>query len=126
MRLQTVLVFVPDLDEARAFYADVLGLALLSASKTLLRFDLGAVALHVFSCVDAAPAGMHAQAAGTAIAFGVASLETEMTRLKQKGVVFLHTKPGFNRETGERYAAFKGPGGNVHELVEQQSAIGHH
>lgn len=120
MKLGMIVVLTPDLDEARRFYADLLGLGLTRESANQLIFDVGGTEFHVFSCSDPAPAGSrHGATAATACAFEVASIEAEMARLQGLGVVFLHASPAENALSGVRYAAFEAPGGNVHELVER-------
>lgn len=120
MKLGMIVLLTPDLDEARRFYGDLLGLTLEREAANQLIFDLAGTAFHVFSCSDAAPTGSrHGATAATVCAFEVASIEAEMTRLKALGVVFLHGKPAKNALSGIRYAAFEAPGGNVHELVER-------
>jgi catechol 2,3-dioxygenase-like lactoylglutathione lyase family enzyme len=123
MKLGMIVVMTPDLDEARAFYRDVLALSLTAETANQLVFDLGGSEFHVFSCTDAAPAGYrHGATAATVCAFEVASIEAEMRRMTAAGVVFLHARPGENAFSGIRYAAFQAPGGNVHELVERRAA----
>jgi hypothetical protein len=51
----------------------------------------------------------------------VDSIEPEMRRMRAAGVVFLHAKPAQNALGGARYAAFRGPGGNVHEIIERRA-----
>jgi hypothetical protein len=43
-----------------------------------------------------------------------------MAELKAKGVVFIHQRPAVNVLSGARYAAFRAPGGNVHEIMERR------
>jgi catechol 2,3-dioxygenase-like lactoylglutathione lyase family enzyme len=119
MKLAALLVFVPDLAEAQDFYARILGLVLIDRSDTSLSFALGPAELHVFRCDGDASRHRHGQDASTAIAFDVASIETEMTRLRAEGVCFLHDQPAINAELRVRYAAFVAPGGNIHELMER-------
>lgn len=119
MKLGPLLLFVPDLEPAHDFYGRVLELKLLKSAPCMLAFAVGTAELHVFKCERVAPAHRHARDASTSISFEVASLESEMERLKSRGVVFHHEKPATNSETGLRYAAFLAPGGNVHELVER-------
>jgi catechol 2,3-dioxygenase-like lactoylglutathione lyase family enzyme len=119
MKLGAILVFVPELEEARKFYGELLGLTLTLQSAALLTFDLGRTELHIFRCAKDAPALDYADRASTSVAFEVDSIESEMARLTDKGVVFLHATPSRNDEIGMRYAAFVGPGGNVHELIER-------
>ncbi len=123
MKLGMIVVMTPDLDEARAFYRDLLGLNLTVETANQLIFDLDESELHVFSCADAAPAGYrHGATAATICAFEVASIEVEMRRMTAAGVVFLHAQPAENPVSGVRYAAFRAPGGNVHELIERRAA----
>jgi catechol 2,3-dioxygenase-like lactoylglutathione lyase family enzyme len=122
MQLGVIVILTPELDEARRFYRDVLGLGLQREAANQLIFDLGGAELHVFSCTDAAPAAYrHGATAATVCAFEVASIEAEMRRMKAVGVVFLHAKPAKNAFGGVRYAAFQAPGGNVHEIVERRA-----
>jgi len=123
MQLGVIVILTPDLDEARRFYRDVLGLKLRREAANQLIFDLGGAELHVFSCADPAPAAYrHGATAATVCAFEVASIEAEMERMQARGVVFLHAKPAENALSGVRYAAFRAPGGNVHELIERRAA----
>jgi hypothetical protein len=57
--------------------------------------------------------------AGTACAFEVDSIDESMRRLGERGVTFLHAAPAENALARVRYAAFRAPGGNVHELIER-------
>ena len=117
-----IVVLTPDLDEARRFYGEVLGLRLAGETANQLIFDLAGTAFHVFSCADAAPAGYrHGATAATVCAFEVASIDVEMARLRALGVVFLHARPAENALSGIRYAAFEAPGGNVHEIAERRA-----
>jgi catechol 2,3-dioxygenase-like lactoylglutathione lyase family enzyme len=123
MQLGVIVILTPELDEARRFYRDVLGLSLRREAANQLVFDLGAVEFNVFSCTDPAPATYrHGATAATVCAFEVASIEAEMERMQACGVVFLHAKPAENAFSGVRYAAFQAPGGNVHEIVERRIA----
>jgi catechol 2,3-dioxygenase-like lactoylglutathione lyase family enzyme len=116
------VVLTPDLDEARRFYRDILGLGLTGERPDQLVFGLDGGELHVFGCDQAAPADhRHGATAATVCAFEVASIEAEMARLRAAGVVFLHETPAQNPLGGLRYAAFKAPGGNVHELIERRA-----
>jgi catechol 2,3-dioxygenase-like lactoylglutathione lyase family enzyme len=113
MQLGVIVILTPELDAARRFYRDVLGLKLQREAANQLIFDLGGAELHVFSCTDPAPAAYrHGATAATVCAFEVASIEAEMARMRAAGVVF----------SGMRYAAFQAPGGNVHELIERSPA----
>jgi catechol 2,3-dioxygenase-like lactoylglutathione lyase family enzyme len=122
MKLGVIVILTPELDEARRFYGDVLGLSLKDEAPNQLILDLGGTELHVFSCSEAAPTGYrHGATAATVCAFEVASIEAEMRRMRAAGVVFLHAEPAQNALTGARYAAFQAPGGNVHEIIERRA-----
>ena len=116
MQLATLMVLTPDLDEAQRFYQDILGLDIISRDADVLVLDHSGIAFHVFQCERSAPGTLHGQVAGTIAVFGVSSIEEAMARLRAQGVVFLHEMPATNRFG--RYATFKAPGGNVHELFE--------
>lgn len=120
MKLGPALVMTPDLDAAREFYGEILGLTLRRSSPEQLIFDAGALPLHVFRCGGSRSASRHGDETASVITFLVDSLETEVARLRARGVTFLHKSPGHNAFAGLTYAAFVAPGGNVHELVERQ------
>ena len=116
MKLAILLLLAPDLIEARAFYERVLGFGVHSATEDLLVLEHEGVALHVYRCEAPAPVTRHGRDAGTTAVFAVASIGDAMTVLRRKGVEFLHDAPASN--AFGRYAAFKAPGGNVHEIFE--------
>jgi len=113
-----LLVLTPAFAEAAAFYRDVLGLRLASELPDMAIFALeGGAELHLFECAAPAPDTPHGEAGATVIVFEVDDLDARIAALKQKGVVFLHDPPGSNGLY--RYAAFRAPGGVVHELAER-------
>jgi catechol 2,3-dioxygenase-like lactoylglutathione lyase family enzyme len=116
MQLTTLMVLTPDLDEARRFYEGALGFSVVSQSADLLVLDHAGVAFHVFRCESPAPSSRHGRDAVTVAVFAVARIEEAMTEMRARGVRFLHAQPAANRFG--RYAAFKAPGGNVHEIFE--------
>ena len=116
VKLAILMVLTPDLIEAQAFYEGVLGFSVHKASEDLLVLDHQGVALHVYRCEAPAPVLRHGRDAATTAVFAVASIEDAMTVLTQKGVKFLHNAPASN--AFGRYAAFKAPGGNIHEIFE--------
>jgi catechol 2,3-dioxygenase-like lactoylglutathione lyase family enzyme len=110
------MVLTPDLDEARRFYAGALGFVVISHSEDLLVLDHAGAAFHVFRCEAPAAPSRHGHDAATVAVFAVARIDETMRELRAKGVEFLHAEPAANRFG--RYAAFKAPGGNVHEIFE--------
>ena len=119
MKLGPSLIMTPDLDEALAFYGEVLGLSLLAQSSTQVVFGSQAWALHVFKCEAPAPAQQHGRDASSVISFETESLAETMVMLQARGVEFLHAEPAHNALASLSYAAFRAPGGNVHELVQR-------
>ena len=81
----SAIVAVSDIDRARHFYEDVLGLPLIKAEKTLLSFKTGATTLIIYK----------SDYAGTnqanAVVWGVGDeVEAITADLKAKGVTFEH------------------------------------
>jgi catechol 2,3-dioxygenase-like lactoylglutathione lyase family enzyme len=116
MKLATLMVLTPDLPEARRFYETILGFGVASQTADLLVLDHEGAAFHVYRCEAAAPPTRHGRDGASVFVFAVASIEDAMADLRAKGVEFLHTTPAANRFG--RYAAFRGPGGNIHEIFQ--------
>jgi catechol 2,3-dioxygenase-like lactoylglutathione lyase family enzyme len=114
-----ILVFAPDLNRAREFYGDVLGLHLLHGDDRALTFKAPTFMITVFPCVDAISPQNYSQRPGVSVAFSVPSLEAAMADLTTKGVKFLHSGP--NAGPIGKYAAFRDPFGTVFELMEAQA-----
>ena len=112
----TAIVAVKDLQRARNFYADTLGLDLLEATDDVLQFKTGATKLVVYT----------SEFAGTnqanAVVWGVDDeIEAIVENLKSKGVSFEHYE-GIERQ-GDIHVAgdfkmvwFKDPDGNILHL----------
>ena len=115
--LNRVIVFAPDLDGARRFFADVLGLRLVRDEGGPLTFEGSNFALTVFECEGGTVTDTYSQRAGVSLSFLVPSLEEAMSELSGKGVRFLHASPKVG-PVG-RYVAFVDPFGTVFELVEE-------
>ena len=122
MKLGFIMVLTPDLAEADRFYRDVLGLPLIDRTSNQLVFDLNGTEFRVFQCAEPAAENRHASSAATACVFEVESLDAAMSRMRDKGVVFIHHTPAQDAYGGFRYAAFRAPGGNVHEIMERRAA----
>jgi catechol 2,3-dioxygenase-like lactoylglutathione lyase family enzyme len=116
MKLATLMVLTPDLAEARRFYETSLGFGVVSESADLLVLEHDGAAFHVFRCESPAPTSRHGRDAASVLVFAVDSIEDAMADLRAKGVEFLHRTPAANRFG--RYAAFKAPGGNIHEIFQ--------
>ena len=114
-------VAVRDLDAAKKFYAQTLGLKQLpSDEKEVLNFKGGHTELLVY----------RSQFAGTnkatAVTWNVDDVESEARTLKSKGVAFEHydmpgmTLKGDVHVAGKMKAAwFKDPDGNIHAIVSE-------
>jgi glyoxylase I family protein len=120
MELAKLMIFVPDLEEARRFYADVLGFALKEEHGDRLVFAHGGCDLVAFRCDRDSPVGGYSREARAVFVFGVASIDAAMAELRARGVRFLHERPAEN-EMG-RYAAFVDPFGIVHEIFQPARA----
>jgi catechol 2,3-dioxygenase-like lactoylglutathione lyase family enzyme len=116
MKLATLMVLTPDLDEARRFYVEALGFEVVSQDERLLALAHEGAAFHIFKCDAPSPPGRHGQTAASVLVFGVKDLDAAMADLRGKGVTFIHDVPA--RNAFGRYAAFHAPGGIVHELLE--------
>ncbi len=116
MKLATLMVLAPDLNEARRFYGDVLGFPVHSQDERVLVLEHDGASFHVFKCVADAPPVRHGETAACVFVFGVDDIDSAMGHLRARGVAFIHDRPA--RNAFGRYAAFHAPGGNVHELFE--------
>lgn len=108
-----------DMARARAFYADTLGLKVVSEDPETLELESGSVHFGVYPT---------RAEAGTATIAGwmVADLDTEMRDLRQRGITFedydlddIKTVDGVFELGGERGAWFKDSEGNVLGVVQQ-------
>ncbi len=116
MKLSSLMVFVPDLDRARAFYAGVLGFAVAREAEGHVVFDAGGTELVAFRCERTGAVGDYSREARAVFVFGVPSVEECMRTLGARGVEFLHEVPA--QGPLGRYAAFVDPFGIVHEVQE--------
>ena len=117
-----LMVLSPDLAAAGRFYGDVLGFEQLSAGEDMLEFRQGDAVLRVFRCAGPAPESRHGEAAASVFVFEVPDIEARMSELRARGVEFLHQTPAANALG--RYAAFRAPGGLVHEIFEPAPKAG--
>ena len=112
---------VDDVEKARAFYADTLGLRVSE--------DNGLLTLHLAGDRDTLvyPKPDHRQATYTILNFGVDDVEKAVDELTARGVVFEHY-PGTAVETDEKgvfrgggplIAWFKDPAGNVLSVIQR-------
>lgn len=122
-RLQdcALIAFVPatDLARSRAFYADVLGLALVEETPFACVFEAHGTMLRVTATTEPARPGY------TVLGWRVRGIEGLVTRLGRAGVTFVHFDGlGQDRQGiwatpgGDRVAWFRDPDGNTLSLTE--------
>lgn len=119
----TATVAVKDLDAARRYYTEKLGLEVAHADSEVVVFKAGAGQLFVY----------RSQFAGTNLATAVtwsmgAQLEAEVKALAGRGIRFEHYDlPGLTRKgdvhvgEGLSVAWFKDPDGNIHSLMSAET-----
>ena len=119
----TPMVAVKDLDRARKFYEETLGLSEVDDFGEGFMLKSGDTKLSVYRSEFA---GTNK---ATALTFDVADIDSEVRELKDKGVAFEHyDMEGLTRD-GDIYAAegmktawFKDPDGNILSLLEESAA----
>jgi catechol 2,3-dioxygenase-like lactoylglutathione lyase family enzyme len=119
----TPMIAVRDLDRARKFYEDTLGLETRDAmGGEVLTMKSGDTLINVYRSEFA---GTNQ---ATALTFDVQDIDSEVRDLKEKGVFFEHyDMPGLDRQgdvyvaQGMKTAWFKDPDGNILSLFEGES-----
>jgi catechol 2,3-dioxygenase-like lactoylglutathione lyase family enzyme len=103
-----------DLDRAKAFYRDTLGLTLVRERTEEITFESGGKLFDVYRTPSAG------QAAHTLASFKVSDLDAEMKELRSRGIAFedydfpgLKTVDGVAEGDGLRAAWFKDSEGNI-------------
>lgn len=119
MKLGKIMIFVPDLEEAKHFYCGLLGFPLKAENGNRLAFEHDGCDFIAFQCERSAMVEDYSQVARSVFVFEVASIDQAMGNLRAKGVSFLHQEPAENEFS--RYAAFADPFGNVHEIYESKN-----
>ena len=117
----TPMLAVTDLDRARKFYEETLGLAEVDDFGEGFMVKSGATK---FSVYRSEFAGTNR---ATALTFDVDDVESEVRDLKDKGIAFEHyelegltSKGDFYEADGMRTAWFKDPDGNILSLLEER------
>jgi len=109
---------VPDIEAARRFYGDVLGMDV-SEDHGLLNLSIGGGRILVYPKPD------HVPATFTILNFPVDDVETAVDRLTQAGVTFEHydwsglktDAKGIMRGNGPDIAWFRDPAGNILSVI---------
>ena len=117
--LANILVFVPDLEAADAFYEGVLGLRRERSGDLFRRLRGPNFELVLFRCAEAGSSAGYSDRAGSAICLSVPSIREAMAYLEEHDVKLLHSDP--QPGDGLSYVAFEDPFGTVHEIVEYTS-----
>ena len=112
---------VPDLDVAKDFYVDTLGLTMLSASPFAIVVETGGTAVRLTPVPDFQPQPF------TVAGWEVANITKEIDALVAAGVSFRRYEgmdqdaKGINRGGGPFIAAwFKDPAGNIIEVLQER------
>jgi catechol 2,3-dioxygenase-like lactoylglutathione lyase family enzyme len=106
-RTDFVSVFTQDIQRAKAFYSDTLGLEIESEGESDLEFRCGQVTLDVF---DPSSIGQPFAVSPAGVALRVDDVDAARAELESNGVVF----DGDTVETGVcRMAFFRDPDGNA-------------
>ena len=116
----TPMIAVKDLDRARKFYEEKLGL------KTADDWDgEGATLKSGDTLINVYPSEFAGTNKATALNFNVKDIESEVRDLKDKGIMFEHYDlPGLKQQgdlhvaEGFKTAWFKDPDGNILSLIE--------
>jgi catechol 2,3-dioxygenase-like lactoylglutathione lyase family enzyme len=119
--LNEIVAFVATKDSAKAkpFYQDKLGLKFVSDDRFALVFDIGGTTLRIAKVKDFTPAGF------TILGWEVEGIETAVSELAKKGVIF-ERFPGMTQDElgiwsapgGAKVAWFKDPDGNILSLSQ--------
>ena len=117
----TPMLAVKDLDRARRFYEETLGLETTDDFSEGIMMRTGGTQISVYKSEFA---GTNK---ATALTFDVADIEAEVSELTQKGIFFEHYDlPGLEQQgdlyvaEGMRTAWFKDPDGNILSLIESK------
>ncbi|MCX4883006.1 VOC family protein [Streptomyces sp. NBC_00847] len=115
----TAVIPAGDLERAKRFYGDTLGLKLIDDREGVVVFDSGGTRFSLY------PTPSGGRAAHTLAAWTVGDLDAEMAELRARGVTFeeydqpgLKTVDGVLEASGMRGAWFKDSEGNILSVVQ--------
>jgi catechol 2,3-dioxygenase-like lactoylglutathione lyase family enzyme len=117
-----ITLFVEDLPEAKAFYARVFDLSVLSEDDNSAVFRFGETLINLLSTgaadelVDPAPVATPAAGVRCQYTLEVADVDATCELLRERGVE-LHNGP-MDRPWGPRTASFRDPGGHIWEIAQ--------
>jgi catechol 2,3-dioxygenase-like lactoylglutathione lyase family enzyme len=125
-RIDLVVLFVADLERARAFYQDTLGLALKFEDKDSAYFELEGASLLLLTIAGAQDllsnevvAAQHPTVASSHLVAFVEDVDAVYCDLVAKGVEFV--REPVDRAWGMRTAHFRDPDGNIWEIAQSLS-----
>ncbi|WP_028782248.1 VOC family protein [Thalassobacillus devorans] len=116
-----LILFVEEYGKCISFYRDILKLPVRNIKKTLVAFELPSGYLMVEQGGVGSDKEKQREQNPTVLRFDVHSLTTEVERLEEGGVVFLHRNLKFDWGT---IAVLKDPDGNRIELGEINDSSG--
>ena len=116
MRLNRIMIFVPDILAAKRFYSDVLGFGIGIETSDSVTFTGARCRFVAYKCAKPAMTRDYGVEAQAVFVFEVPNLDKALQKLSRHHVTVLHSTPGENEEG--RYAAFVDPFGIVHEIFE--------
>ncbi|HMC68403.1 MAG TPA: VOC family protein [Mycobacteriales bacterium] len=120
--ISAVTLFVEDLDAARSFYRDVLGVAVHYEDRESVVFAFGSTLVNLLVTAAAPeliePATVAAQDSGNRfqLTVDVDDVDAMCERLTARGVALLNGP--INRPWGVRTASFRDPAGHIWELAQ--------
>ena len=120
--LQTVTLFVEDLDAARQFYLDVFGVPLVFEDDESVVFRFGGTLVNLLQAkaavelIDPAPVGGADAGARFQLTIEVDDVDAACAELAERGVQLLNGP--LDRPWGVRTASFRDPGGHIWEIAK--------
>ena len=121
-RLQTVTLFVEDVDAARQFYLDVFGVPLVFEDDESAVFKFGGTLVNLLQAkaalelVDPAPVGGADAGVRFQLTIEVDDVDATCAELAERGVQLLNGP--IDRPWGVRTASFRDPGGHIWEIAK--------
>jgi len=117
-KLSTMLI-VKNLDASTHFFVNVLDFTLEEKYDDCVKLNYGGGTVIIFHGTKDSVEYNHGFDSNSTLVITVSNLDHKITKLKSKGIEFIHQIPGENK--WGRYAAFKDPSGIIHELFELKS-----
>ncbi len=120
--IAAITLFVEDLEEARRFYGDVFGLAVVFEDENSAVFRFGDTLVNLLRVTEAPalvePAAVAASGDGVRFQFtlGVQDVDAMCEELRGRGVELLNGP--IDRPWGIRTASFRDPGGHIWEIAQ--------